>query len=350
VHLHFDGHLFLRELFMAEHAGLRRNTAFFVAIALVVAAAGELSAGDFTVDKTDDGLVVKLDGQLFTKYLTQSGKKPILWPIIGPSGKAMTRAWPMDTSEVDAAVAASGKKLTKTDVLSDDHPWHRSLWFSYQSVDGANLWEERENTGSTKHREFVSFSGGPEAKIVTTNDWLDKDGKKLLEDERTITCSTDGNRRIIDFDIALKATDGDVVFGDVKDGLFGMRVPDTMRVSAKQGGTFVSSDGKTDEAGVWGKPASWVDYHGPVAGETLGIAILNHPTSYLYPTYWHTRNYGLFAANPFARNAFDPAVPAASYTLKSGDTIKFRFRVILHKGDEKEGQIAQAWEKYSQQP
>ena len=166
--------------------------AFIVAIALVVAAAGELSAGEFTVDKTDDGLVVKLDGQLFTKYLTQSGKKPILWPIIGPTGKAMTRAWPMDTSEVDAAVAASGKKLTKTDVLSDDHPWHRSLWFSYQSVDGANLWEERENTGSTKHREFVSFSGGPQAKIVTRNDWLDKDGKKLLEDERTITCSTDG--------------------------------------------------------------------------------------------------------------------------------------------------------------
>jgi hypothetical protein len=256
----------------------------------------------------------------------------------------------MDSTEVDAAIAAKGAKLEKTDVVSDDHPWHRSLWFSYQSVNGANLWEERDNTGSTKHREFVSYSGGPQAKIITRNDWLDKDGKKLLEDERTITCSTDGENRLIDFDVTLKATEGDVLFGDEKDGVFGLRVPDTMRVAAKQGGSFVNSEGKIDEAGVWGKPASWVDYHGPVDGETVGIAILNHPNSYLYPTYWHTRNYGLFAANPFARHAFDPAAPAAKYTLKTGDTINFRFRVILHKGDEKQAGIAEAWQKYTQLP
>jgi len=104
-----------------------------------------------------------------------------------------------------------------------------------------------------------------------------------------------------------------------------------------------------DEAGVWGKPASWVDYHGPVEGELAGIAVLNHPSSYLYPTYWHTRNYGLFAANPFARHAFDPSVPKASYLLKSGDTMKFRYRVILHKGDEKDGRIAESFEKYSKE-
>jgi hypothetical protein len=256
----------------------------------------------------------------------------------------------MATTAVDAAKAAKGGKLEKTDVITDDHPWHRSLWFSYQSINGANLWEERDNTGSTKQTELVSYTGGRDAKIVTRDDLLDKNGKKLLEDERTITCSTDGDNRIIDFDVVLKATEGDVVLGDEKDGAFGMRVPDTMRVAAKQGGSFVNSEGGVDEPGVWGKPASWVDYHGPVEGETLGIAILNHPSSYLYPTYWHTRDYGLFAANPFARHAFDPNVPKASYTIKAGDSIKFRFRVILHKGDEKTANIAQAWEKYSQQP
>ncbi|HEY2827049.1 MAG TPA: PmoA family protein, partial [Pirellulales bacterium] len=306
---------------MELNTNSRKITAALVITVCAFGIAKEARSAEFTVEKTDDGLLVNLDGQLFTKYLTQSGKKPILWPIIGPTGKPMTRAWPMDPTEVDAAIAAKGGKLEKTDVLSDDHPWHRSLWFSYQSVNGANLWEERDNTGSTKHREFVSYSGGPQAKIITRNDWLDKDGKKLLEDQRTITCSTDGDNRIIDFDVTLKATEGDVVFGDEKDGVFGLRVPDTMRVAAKQGGSFVNSDGKIDEAGVWGKPASWVDYHGPVDGETVGIAILNHPNSYLYPTYWHTRNYGLFAANPFARHAFDPAAPAAKSTLKTGDTI-----------------------------
>jgi hypothetical protein len=331
---------------MCRSAILPKVLAILIA-AFIAALAAHTRAAEFTVEQTAEGIEVKLDGQLFTKNLTQSGKKPILWPIIGPTGKPMTRPWPMDTTEVDAAKAANGGKLEKTDIVSDDHPWHRSLWFSYQSVNGANLWEERDNTGSTKHREFVSLSGGPQAKIVTRNDWLDKDGKKLLEDQRTITCSTDSDNRLIDFDITLNATEGDVAFGDEKDGVFGMRVPDTMRVSSKQGGSFVNSDGKVDEAGVWGKPASWVDYHGPVDGETLGIAILNHPSSYLYPTYWHTRNYGLFAANPFARHAFDPNVPATSYTLKQGVPMTFRFRVILHKGDEKEGHISQAWEKYS---
>jgi hypothetical protein len=334
---------------MGYRAVFMKFLTIFITLSTILLVA-RTSQAEFTVEKTADGLVVKLDGQLFTQYLTQSGKKPILWPIIGPTGKPMTRPWPMDTAAVDAAKAAKGGKLEKTDVVSDDHPWHRSLWFSYQSVNGANLWEERDNTGSTKHDEFVSYSGGPQAKIAARNDWLNKDGKKLLEDDRTITCSTDADNRIIDFDITLKATEGDVVFGDEKDGVFGMRVPDTMRVLAKQGGSFVNSDGKADEANIWGKPASWVDYHGPVDGETLGIAILNHPSSFLYPTYWHTRDYGLFAANPFARHAFDPSVPKASYTLKAGDTMTFRFRVILHKGDEKEGRIAEAWEKYSHLP
>jgi hypothetical protein len=318
----------------------------FCLIALISTAT--LSAAEFTTDKTDKGVTVKLDGKPFTEYVIQSGKKPILWPIIGPTGKPMTRAWPMDTSQVDAA-AKSEVGSKKGMRLTNDHPWHRSLWFSYQSVNGTNTWEERSYTGSVKHREFVSVDGGPKAKIVTRNDWLDPAGKKILEDERTITCSTDGDNRIIDFDIVLKATEGDVTFGDEKDGVFGIRVPDSMRVDAEKGGSFVNSEGKVDEPGVWGKPANWVDYHGPVDGETLGIAILNHPSSYLYPTYWHTRNYGLFAANPFARHAFDPSVPAASYKLPSGETMKFRFRVIFHKGDEKEGHIAEAWAKYSQQ-
>ncbi len=150
-----------------------------------------------------------------------------------------------------------------------------------------------------------------------------------------------------------------MTFGDEKDGVFGMRVRDSMRVDAKEGGHFVNSDGKVDEREdpkdpkskptVWSNPASWVDYHGPIDGETMGIAILNHPSSWGYPTRWHTRNYGLFAANPFARHAFDDAVPKASYTLKAGDTWKFRYRVILHKGDEKEGRIAESFAKYEKE-
>ncbi len=356
-----------------------RRLALIVIAASFLAAAALIrvsSAAEFTVDKSDKGVTVKLDGQLFTEYLIDSGKKPILWPIIGPTGKPMTRPWPMDTSEVDAAKkkakseakAAEKSSADKGDAKdakakeskpkdekapTTDHPWHRSMWFNYSKVDDNDLWTTGSKSGSIKHREFVDVEGGPTAKIVTTNDWLDHAGKRLCEDKRTVTCRTDGDDRIIDFDCVITASDGDVTFGDEKDGLFGVRVRDAMRVAAKNGGSFVNSEGQVDEKEAWGKPAKWIDYHGPIeeGGETLGIAILNHPDSYGYPTHWHTRDYGLFAANPFGLHQFDPQSGAdGTYTLKNGDSMKFRYRVIFHKGDEKSAHIAEAFTKYANEP
>ncbi len=271
----------------------------------------------------------------------------------------------MDTTAVDAAKAAKAGKLEKTDIVSDDHPWHRSLWFSYQSVNGTSSGKS-DNTGSTKHDEFVSHSGGPQAKIVARNDWLNKDGKKLLEDRApspAAPTATTASSISISRSRPPKATS----FSAMKKTAF---LACESRYDAgqhKQGGDFVSSEGKVNEdenptdfptatsdpsckRTVWGNKASWVDYHGPVEGETLGIAILEHPSSYGFPTRWHSRNYGLHAANVFAQHVFDETLPQASTTLKSGDTMTFRFRVILHKGDEKEGHIAEAWEKYSHLP
>src|SRR5262245_38652184 len=238
---------------------MRRVLCLFAA-AVLSAFAASSTAAEFTVEKTDKGVTVKLDGQLFTEYLTKSGSKPALWPIIGPTGKPITRPWPMDKSIVEAApkddvtASAAPKGLGKP--LTNDHPHHRSLWFGHQKVNGSNVWLEGSGNGSQKQRgEFKEVSGGKEAKITTVNDWLDKDGKKICEDERTITCSTDGDNRIIDFDIVIKATNGDVTFGDDKDGLFGIRVPDSMRVDAGKGGSFINSNGLKDQAGDWGKTA-----------------------------------------------------------------------------------------------
>lgn len=87
---------------------------------------------------------------------------------------------------------------------------------------------------------------------------------------------------------------------------------------------------------------------GPVDGDQLGIAMLNHPSSYGYPTHWHTRGYGLFAANPFGLKMFGES-KSGDYTLKKGETMTFRYRVIFHKGDEKDAHIAEAFAKYSQE-
>jgi hypothetical protein len=289
-------------------------------------------AAEFQVQETDDGVTVLLDGKLLTRYLVNSGNKPILWPLIGPGGKELTRGYPMQK-------AATAERA--------DHPHHRSLWFTHGDVNGNSFWHEAKVQPQIVHREFVTVSGGEQAVIVTRNDWLDSKGNKVCEDKRTVTCGVDGVLTWIDFDITIKATDAAVKFGDTKEGSFGVRVAGTMKVDAKLGGKIVNSAGQTDGQ-TWGKQAPWVDYTGPVDGQTVGIAILNHPSSFRYPTYWHVRTYGLFAANPFGLHNFLGSKEVdGSHTLQPGESITLRYRVLLHAGSTEEAGIAEAFEKYS---
>ncbi len=305
---------------------------FAIGLALVcVVAYATAASAEITLEKSAQGIAVKTDGQPFCDYLIRSGSKPILWPIIGPTGKRMTRNWPMDDS-----VAGETDR---------DHPHQRSLWFTHGNVNGIDFWSEGK--GRIEHREFIKADGGPQGTIVTRNDWLSPDGSKLIcQDERTLVFCAEPDRRLIDFAVAITASNGPVVFGDTKEGSFGMRVASSMRVDSKKGGQIVNSDGKTNVA-AWGKPAAWVDYYGPVDGETLGIAILNHPSSFRFPTYWHVRGYGLFAANPFGLNDFTYGKEKGEYTLPAGETLKLRYRVLLHKGDEKAGRVAETFAEYA---
>ncbi len=298
------------------------------AVATLLVNAGP-SMAEITAQRSDSGVVIRIDGKPFTEYVTDSNGTPILWPIIGPTGKPMTRAYPM-------ADAPEEKK---------DHPHHRSMWFTHGDVNGLSFWHKE----SIKHREFVRIESGDRAVVVTRNDWMSPDGKKVCEDERTLTFAADGDARWIDFDITLGATDQPVKFGDTKEGTMGVRVAATMKVDSKKGGQIVNSEGQTD-GGAWGKPAAWVDYHGPIEGETVGIAILNHPSSFRFPTYWHVRTYGLFAANPFGLHDFEGSREVdGSHTLKPGETMTLRYRVLLHRGDEEEGEVAQAFADYSEE-
>ncbi|HEX7449776.1 MAG TPA: PmoA family protein [Pirellulales bacterium] len=302
---------------------------------LAVAIAGHASragAAELSLSKHARGVRVEIDGQLFTEYLIATGPKPILWPVIGPTGAEMTRAFPMQQRD--------GEK--------HDHPHQRSVWFTHGDVNGIDFWSENGDHGSITHREYLQTSADDQrAVIATRNDWLDHQGKKVLEDERTLIFRADDQQRSIDFDIVLRATDGPVTFGDTKEGSMGVRIPTVMDLNSNQGGHIVTSEGLTDKA-AWGKPASWVDYHGPLGGDLVGIAILNHPDSFRYPTRWHVRDYGLFAANPFGLKDFvgDPAVNHA-YTLEPGKSLTLRYRIILHRGDEKNARIAEAFQKYA---
>lgn len=284
-------------------------------------------------DRTN--VAIKIDGKLFTEYRTDEGPKPFLYPLIGPTGVSYTRSFPMKDVE--------GEKK--------DHPHHRSFWFTHGKVNGIDFWAEPKKSpfGSIKETSRKPLIQGPVlGRLHTTDDWLSPSGEKVCEDERVLTIYHSRKGRVLDFDIKIKASVGPVEFGQTKEGMFGVRVASSMDVTKKEGGKIVTSEGLTDEK-AWGKPASWVDYSGPVDGKTVGIAILNHPSSFRYPTTWHVRTYGLFAANPFGGQDFG-ATESAAYTIPKGREIRFRYRVILHQGDAESAGVARAFRAYAHPP
>jgi len=290
-------------------------------------------SGDFVVKKTKSGVTVNYQGKLLTRYVIGQSNKPFMWPVIGPSGNEVTRAFPMEKRE--------GER--------HDHPHHRSVWFGHQGIGGFDTWHEpasgrKTSLGSTVHREFVKVQGGDTAVIITRNDYMGG-GKKLLADERTHIFRVENGQRIIDVNMTFTAEHGDCVLGDKKDAGFSIRVATSMDVDSKKGGRLINSHGVTDKA-AWGKRAPWVDYHGPVNGKTVGVAILNHPSSFRHPTPWHVRTYGLFTANPFGLKSLRQGKDGA-FTLKRGDSITLRHRVIFHLGDEKSAKIAEAYKAYA---
>ncbi|WP_337174413.1 PmoA family protein [Paludisphaera sp.] len=279
--------------------------------ALSIRAPGE----DEVVTFTPDGPNLKIGARgPLTVHRVDGPYKPFLFPLIGPTGKAMTRSYPMEEVE--------GEDI--------DHPHHESFWFTHGRVNDVDFWTVKAGVIRETSRQIVA-SGPVLGRLKTTDDWLAPDGSKVCEDERVLTVYATRGVRVLDFEVTLKATAGPVVLGATKEGSFGVRVASSMDVDKKTGGKIRNAEG-VEDAEAWGKPSAWVDYSGPVAGETVGVAILNHPSSFRYPTTWHVRTYGLFAANPFGGPDFK-VEGYGDHRLAEGESIKLAYRVILHEGD-----------------
>ena len=110
---------------------------------------------------------------------------------------------------------------------------------------------------------------------------------------------------------------------------------------------MVDADGRAAMANVWGKRSNWVDYTAEVEGERLGVAMFDHPQNPRHPTYWHARDYGLFALNPFGRNAFDPKQEESQWKLPAGQKLTFLWRVVIHPGDAQTGHVADLYKEYA---
>jgi hypothetical protein len=300
--------------------------------------AGRAFCAEFTAEKSKHGVVIKIDGKPFTEYISDSNGKPILWPIYGPTDVPMTRNFPMCEKSGEAT----------------DHPHHRSMWCAHGDVNGISFWletptKEVPKLGKVVQTEFTQVAGGTTAVVATKNNWIGPDGKRVCSDARVLRFGADDIARWIDFDITLNATDGDLVFGDTKEGFFGVRVAEPLRVLTKSGAKIVNSNGLTD-VDAWGKNADWVDDYGTLEGQKVGVAIFDHPLNPRHPVGWHTRLYGLLGANPFAGRAFSgDAKQNGSMTVKNGESVRFRYRVLFHRGDPTDAKIAERFAAYAKE-
>ena len=289
---------------------------------------------------------IDIDGKPFTEmFVGAETNKPYLHPLRAASGKIVTRAYPMDMVEGE----------------SKDHPHHRGLWFSHGDVNGFDFWANEESQKNPKKGKIVLKkmgdlkSGKKSGSLSATFDWIDPQGKPILTESRTIVFYSNPTMRIMDFDINLKALEK-VVFGDTKEGTFAIRLAAGLEEPEKKSlpmpkrtGLMVNAEGAQGEKKVWGKQSPWVDYAGELEGEKLGIAIFDNPGNPKHPTYWHSRSYGLFAANIFGEHDFyNDKARNGSVTVEPGNNLRFRYRVIIHPGDSATANIAELYKKYKE--
>lgn len=297
------------------------------------------SAGMRLVDVPGDVLEVRDGARLLTAYhYGRDVARPCLYPVLGPGGRGLTRS-------LDA---------TPGDEHDFDHPHHRSLWVAHGDVNGADNWSEEPGHGRTVHREFRLREEGPVyARFVALARWVTAAGTPLLDETRRVTIyrPAPDERVLLDIDLTLHAAYGSIRFGDTKEAaLLSVRVAPSMQ--GDRGGQIENSSGALTEAETWGRPAQWCDYSGDVGdGRIAGIAVLDHPSNPRHPTHWHVRGYGLMTANPFGLSDFydDPARDGA-LDLAPGESLTWRYRIVIHGGRASDGQVRGAYLDYAYPP
>jgi hypothetical protein len=307
----------------------------------------------------DDGQAVRIEAakdyvdflagkDLVARY--QIGKdyaKPIFWPLLAPGGVRVTRAWPMEE-------AKPGE--------SKDHPHQQSAWFCHgdvipegidvkakiRGIEGVDFWSIAKGHGwivcTNVGKPKVNGSKGS---LKTHNEWRTSDGIKILDEDRLISFYDFGKARLLVFDIDLAASVCPITFGDTKEGAMGVRINDAIRAD-KGAGTIQNAEGQLNEKGCWGKISAWCDYSGPIDGKTVGLTLLTDPKN-AHPSCWHSRGYGLMAANPFgrARAAF-PAVKDRTdlVRLSKGEHLRLRYGILVHEGNAETGQVATHYQQF----
>ena len=305
----------------------------------------------------EDQIDVMADGNLITSYLFGLQlSKPILFPIHSISGEVITRSYPLVVMEGENA----------------DHPWQAGVFFTYGykgygDVNGNGFWANAHDKPpltrelkmpSIRHGEILEMkSGRGKGTLATLNHWIDQNNEPILEENRTMDFYVSEDVYKIDFSINLTAIDTTVTFEDSKEGMFAIRVADWLAEKTRgtlfqPTGEYLNAEGDRTEENIWGKRSAWVRLEGEKDGKKIGVAIFHHPQSLNFPTYWHARGYGCFAANPIGQFEFQEKHEVENpqhrnLTLEPGETALFKFRLMVYEGVRTMSQFEEEFNNFS---
>lgn len=284
----------------------------------------EFSIPPLEIIEEEDKISLFSDSQMIMSFIySNEFSKPFIYPLNGPKGALLTCNGP------------------------SDYVYHRSLWTAHGMVNGKNLWLEGPNCGKISVVNISKFSGRVFSEINLKLVWKDSSNKKLVDENRVIRLWNIPDKQwLIDYSVTFIANHGNVLFGDTEDaGIISVRVRESMEV--ENGGKIENSWGGINEAEAWGKKANWCDYSGPVDGLWQGIAIFDSPSNPRHPSYWQVCDYGLMTANIFGVTDFQGREDEKGGLLvKSGNNLRFCYRVYVHEGDAKRGKVSEKYLDY----
>ena len=317
---------------------------------------------DLKVNEAEKKVDVMVDGKLFTSYIYPDEiKKPVLWPLMSPAGNMLTRSFPLEDKEGDRA----------------DHPHHVGVWLNYGDVNGLDFWnnseaiapEKRDGYGTIFHRSIEKAeSGKGSALLETSAAWESPDHIVMLEEQSSFSFIASENMRIIDRTTTLKAVIDEINFTDNKEGMFAIRVARELELPTEKPTNLVDSHGNVTRVElmdntlvkgdyrsadgvegkeVWGTRCRWMKLASEINGEQVALVIIDHPSNVGYPTYWHARGYGLFAANTLGQKVFSEGENELNFSLKKGESVSFKYRLVVAAEDLSDDQINQLADAYA---
>lgn len=272
-------------------------------------------AAAMKLEKNDGGWisVSSPDREITRLYTAAAWAKPFLYPLTA-DGVNVLRSHPIEAREGEAK----------------DHPHHTGIFHSHGDVNKLDHWGSKDRI---EGREVTRCPAGPVfARLIIASTW-----GKDLEEEQEIRVLNAGSDSVIDLEITLTAK-GPVTLGKTKEGTFAVRVATGLTRKDDGADLMLDAKGNKGEKAIRADRAPWVDHSGEVDGKKVGVALMNHPTSFRSPPTWHVRAYGLLSANPYIN---------AEHAMKAGESISLRYRIYAHAGDAATAKVAAVYAGYT---